>query len=68
MTLGDYVRIGKGKKVYQIVDVTTHWPHAVDRPAFKLAATADHPDAAVREQDAFEWYPEGRLRIVRKRS
>lgn len=67
MNRGDYVRIGKGLKVYQVVDVTYSWPHSAEQPAYKLAATADHPDAAVREQDAFEWYPEARLALVRRR-
>lgn len=60
---GNYVRIGNGRKVYQVVAVGT-----VDgETVHKLAATADHPDAAVREQDAFAWYPTERLTIVRQR-
>jgi hypothetical protein len=63
MKQGDYVKIGDGRKVYQVCAVS--WIH--DERVHKLAATADHPDAAVREQDAFAWYPADRLTLVRRR-
>ena len=66
MKHGDYVRLGKGKKVYQICAAEIDPTDNVEK--FKLAATADHPDAAVREQDAFAWYPAERLTVVRRRS
>lgn len=63
MKCGDYARIGKGRKVYQVCAVSTMNGKSVH----KLAATANHPDAAVREQDAFAWYPDERLTLVRRR-
>lgn len=63
MRRGEYVRIGKGRKVYQICAVSG----IGEGTLYKLAATADHPDAAVREQDAWAWYPAQRLTLVRRR-
>lgn len=63
MKRGDYVRLGRGRKVYQICAVSA----LLGEPVYKLAATAEHPDAAVREQDAFAWYPADRLSQVRRR-
>lgn len=63
MKRGDYARIGNGRKVYEVVFVS--WID--DVRMHKLAATADHPDAARREQDAFTWYPDERLTLVRRR-
>lgn len=60
---GDYVKIGNGRKVYQVCAISIRDGESVH----KLAATADHPDAAVREQDAFAWYPIERLTLVRRR-
>lgn len=60
---GDYVKLGGGRKVYQIVQAVT-----VDgEDLFKIDATADHPDAAVRVQDAFELYSARRLTKLRRR-
>ena len=65
MKRGDYVKIGNGCKVYQVCAVEPD--SDTGEPMHKLAATADHPDAAVREQDAFAWYPADRLTLVRRR-
>lgn len=69
ITVGSYVRIGKGRKVYQVSHVVLVDQHGrADRVTqYKLSATADHPDAAVREQDAFALYPADRLTEVRRR-
>jgi hypothetical protein len=61
MNIGDYVRIGNGHKVYQIVD--THLAPF----SYQLAATADHPDAAERVSGGNEWCDGDRLKIVRRR-
>lgn len=75
MKRGDYVKIGRtGRKVYQIyavnerrINPTSRFDTEVEL-IFKLSATADHPDAAVREQDAFRWYTEDELTVVRRRT
>lgn len=59
----DYVKIGKGRKVYQVVDTGLEYGDRV----FKLAPTAEHPDAAVRIQDAFRWYHSSELMKVGRR-
>lgn len=65
MRVGDYARIGKGRKVYQVVAVRDD--RTGDGQMVALAATADHPDAAVRMQDALTTYPSQRLTLVRRR-
>lgn len=69
MKVGDYVRIGNGRKVYQVVAAQTgpRRGHVDDVEQFKLDATADHPEAAARVPDAFAWYVEGELTRVRRR-
>jgi hypothetical protein len=69
MRVGDYVRLGGGRKVYQVVAVEMMPRRGHDGMVeqFKIDATADHPEAAVRVQDAFEWYTESELTEVRRR-
>lgn len=69
MKIGDYVRIGNGRKVYQVVaaHIGPRRGHVNDVEQFKLDATADHPDAAMRVPDAFAWYVEDELARVRRR-
>lgn len=62
--VGDDVRIGKGKKVYQVVNT---YMHPREGRVYKLSAISDHPDAAIREQDAFANYPAERLSVVVRR-
>lgn len=64
MKVGDYVRIGNGRKVYQIIaDKVTD----LLAERYLLAASADHPDAAERVPDALRWYAGHELTRVRRR-
>ena len=47
---GSYVRIGKGRKVYEVSVASKDFNTAV--PIYYLNATAKHPDAAVRVLNA----------------
>lgn len=69
ITLGSYVRIGNGDKVYQVIDIATFSrpEHEGSVRQFRLAATADHPDAAIRVQNAFAWFVESELTKIRRR-
>lgn len=62
--IGDYVRLTDNGKVYQITAVMRFDNQPV---RYKVAATADHPDAAVRVQDALAWHEADRLVEVRRR-
>ncbi len=63
MKRGDYVIIGNGRKVYEVVAVS--WVNEVR--VHKLAATADHPDAARSAKDLITWYPANELTEVGRR-
>ena len=65
MKVGDYARIGKGRKVHQVVAVRDD--RTGDGQMVALAPTAEHPHAAVRMQDALTAYPSQRETLVRRR-
>lgn len=57
--VGDNVRIGNGRKVYQI--------SAAKDGTYLLAASSWHADAAKRVPDALRWYRPEELTEVRPR-
>ena len=62
---GSYVRIGKGRKVYEVSVASKDFNTAV--PIYYLNATAKHPDAAVRVSNGWKWYRADELTEVEKR-
>lgn len=55
--VGDLVRIGKGKRVFRV-------RHVFPTAEVKLAADANHPDAAKRVPDEFRSYKPSELTRV----
>lgn len=63
LKIGDHVRLGKGRKVYQVTAIAV----VRGETLHNIDATADHPDAATRVQDAFASYTRDQLTKLRRR-